>query len=164
MRFFARGARAEGHEKGRGEECFMKTKRFMTSWVSALTVVLCFGCATVGGGASDTEQIERVVQAWAAGLEAESIDDIVATWSEDYSDEEGANRDESRSSLEGFIDRGYLGYAEVSMEDAGIEIDGDTAVVYPIYLSCEMGKGTMEVTLAKEAKGWLITYLSVSGM
>jgi ketosteroid isomerase-like protein len=151
-------------ERNKEEESVMKTIRFMTSLVSVLAVVVCFGCATVGGGASDTEQVESVVQAWAAGLEAESIDDIVATWSEDYSDAEGANRDESRSSLERFIERGYLGYAKVSMEDAQIQIDGDTAIVYPIELSCEMGEGTIELTLAKEANGWLLTSLSVSGM
>lgn len=122
-----------------------------------LITVLASGCAGFGKGPTDQELIAGVLKEWTAALVANDLDKLMATFSENFSGDRGAGKDELREFLKGAIDQGYLEGAEVSMTDAVTTIDGQTATVSPVGLSGSYGALELELKLAKEADGvWRI--------
>ncbi len=130
------------------------------TFVSVLIVVLAvsvFGCATSSyRGPSDEELITGLLGEWKSALIAQDIDATLESYSEDYQSERSSGKDGIRQMFSQAFSRGYMTNAEINVEDASITVDGDTAVVTPIVMSSERGSMSFELTLKKEASGWLI--------
>jgi len=146
----------------------MKKLAVMQYAIVAVMAGLVIGCAAGGKGASDAEQITGVLTAWKAAIQAKDIDAMLATCSENFShdgtDYQAGDREKLRDFVEGAIDMKYLDNVEISFQGAKKNIEGNKAVVYPIDYSNVAGAVTMELTLAKEKKGWLITDMKIEGL
>jgi len=118
-----------------------------------MTVTLLCGCATLLGGPSDEESIQTMLSDWKAALESENLDDIMAFYSEDYKDEQIESKDELQNFIGRAIDQGYLASVDIFIEDAIIEVDGDTATAGPVQLAVSM---SVKYQLKKEGKSWRI--------
>lgn len=127
-------------------------------------VALLAGCATGGKGPSDEEQIMAALEVWAAAQVAEDIDAMMVLFSDDFSTNDIADKDGLREFMEQAIDMGYFEGVEVSLADVEIEIDGDTATVYPIEWMSDAAELTMETTVKKEADGWKCVDLVIEGL
>lgn len=139
-------------------------KMYLTS-VSALfcAVLLVAGCATMGGGSAE-DQVAKAVDDWKAGLLSKDVDQMMEAYSENFSHPEYSNKTGIRGFLKEAADMGYLEGLSVTTEDATIEVEGDTAVVYPLDVSGSFGTVTYELTYTKEDGGWKITSMEASGM
>jgi len=132
--------------------------------VGILAVAVMAGCAGYAKGPTDAELVQGVIDSWKAAMVAQDIEKIMAAYSEDFSNYEVPDKDGIREFLEGAIDMGYLEDAEIFLEDAETEIEGESATVYPIDFASAAGEVTMELTLTKEAGGWLITSMEIEGL
>jgi len=136
--------------------------------VAMAAVLVTSGCATSGSGVSDTDQIRALLEEWKEAILAEDADRLLATYSENFA-HDGADYDaEDKTGLRDFIDWGIQGDryadAEINIEDADIAIEEGTATVSPIGYTNWEGTVTIELTLAKEKAGWLITDMHIEGL
>ena len=116
------------------------------------------GCAGMGG-LTDEELVAKTIADWKAATEAEDLDGMMACISEDFESDEG-DKASFREFLDDFISQGMLSDAEVDIEDAITEIEGDSATVDSIMLDGGMGSATLNLELKRDADGaWRITYL-----
>jgi len=127
--------------------------RFSVGIVVAMVVC---GCAAFGKGPSDEELIGAVLEKWKAATVAQDIEAQTALLSENFEGSEG-DKAETKAFMQQVKDMGYLDDAEVTLEEAEITIEGDTATVYPIEIVTAMGMATVELELTKEDTGWMIT-------
>jgi hypothetical protein len=131
-------------------------------------VIVAGGCATTGSGMSDSEQIDVLLGKWQEAILAKDVDKLMATHSESFAhdgyDYEAENKAGLREYIEGSIDQGGFDDVEVSMEYTDIVIEEDTATVYPIEYTNWEGSITIELTLAREEAGWLITDMAIEGL
>ncbi|MDQ1256820.1 MAG: hypothetical protein QG656_1420 [Candidatus Hydrogenedentes bacterium] len=129
----------------------------------AVAVAALSGCATTKGP-SDEELIAGVLEQWKTGFVEQNIEKIVATYSETFTNPEVPDKAGLQEFLEGAVDMGYLEDVEVATEDTDTVIEGTTATIYPIDLTSAAGSVTIELTLAKEEAGWLITGMDIEGL
>lgn len=136
--------------------------------VVTLVVALAMGCATGVKGPSDEELVTGALATWEAGIMEEDMDKILSTYSDDFShsgmDYDAADKDALRGFIEDSIEIGYFEDVEISYDASGIQIEGDTAVVYPIDYSIVEGTVTIGLTLKKEKGGWLVTDMEIEGL
>jgi len=139
-------------EKGKA----MCKSRIATILLAAMAVALVQGCVTLGKGLTDEELIRRGMEELKTALEAQDLDKIMAAHSEDFEGEYGGKA-EWREFLAGAVEQGLLDDAEVNLEDAEIEIDGDTATISPVTVITMFGDVTYEYVARKEEDGvWRI--------
>ena len=154
---------------GRRERSF-EMRQILNMWILLVmaAVLVTSGCATSGRGLSDTDQIGALLKEWKEAILAEDADGLMATYSENFA-HDGADYDaEDKAGLREFIDWGIQGDryadAESDIEDADVAIEEGVATVYPIgYTNWEVTV-TIELTLAKEKAGWLITDMLIEGL
>jgi hypothetical protein len=131
-------------------------------------VLVAGGCATTGSGLSDEDQIRALLGQWKEGILAKDADRIMATYSENFAhdgyDYQAEDKAGLREFIEGGIEQGSFDDVELDMEYMTIEIADGTATVYPIEYTIWEGTVTIELTLAKEEAGWLITDMAIEGM
>jgi len=149
----------------------MKTMKKATISLSVLTTLvlaLALGCATGTKGLSDAEQIDALLGAWEQGILDVDIDKLMTLYSDEFShdgyDYEAEGKEELREFVDYAIDEGNFNDVEISFDGADTEIEGDTAVVYPIDYSTTAGAVTIELTLTKEKGGWLVTDMGIEGL
>ncbi|NIA14268.1 MAG: hypothetical protein GWP08_09310 [Nitrospiraceae bacterium] len=128
-------------------------------FVSVLALGLLSGCAT--SGPSDEELVGDVVKGWTAAALAQDVDAMLKFYSDDFQNYEFGGKDGLGEFLTDAKDMGYLEDCEIDTEGAKIEIDGDTAEVYPVEMTAAFGSATLEFALKKEASGWMITAMDV---
>ncbi len=145
----------------------MKQMLNLGTLVVLLGALVAAGCATTGG-ASDAEQIDAFLGEWAAAIVAADLDKMMATYSENFTHDgyeyDAADKAALREYTQGSIDMGNFEDVELNVEDADVEIEGKTATVYPIEYSIAEGTITIELFLAKEKAGWLITDMAIEGL
>jgi ketosteroid isomerase-like protein len=128
--------------------------------LSLTMVFVVSGCATMGAGMTDEEKVAQTVQEWREASEAKDIDAIMATVSEDFVGDGGANKDAFRQYIGGLIDSGMFDGVEISDSRAITTIDGDTAEVRNLDLSSYAGAVVVDLTLQRDADGkWRIVGL-----
>ncbi len=131
-------------------------------------VLVAGGCATTGSGVSDEDQIGAVLGQWKEGILAKDADKIMATYSENFAHDgyeyQAENKAGLREFIEGGIDQGRFNSVEINMDDMSVTIEDSTATVYPIEYTIWEGTVTIELILAKEQGGWLITDMAIEGM
>ena len=140
----------------------------MGTFLAVAAVLVMSGCATTGGGVSDTDQIGALLEEWKAAVLAVDADRILATYSENFA-HDGYEYDAEdnaglREYIEGSIAQGNFDDVEVSMEDVEIVIEEGAATVYPIGYTNWEGSITIGLTLTKEKAGWLITDMVIEGL
>jgi hypothetical protein len=132
-----------------------------------LLALITVGCAT-SGGASNEEQINALLGDWKAAILAIDLDDFMATYSANFAhddyDYEAEDYAGLREYIETSMDEGGFDDVEVILEDMEIEIEDETAAVYPIDYVTPEGTLTIELTLTKEKAGWLITDMMLEGL
>ena len=129
----------------------------MNPGVVALAVVVLCGCQILGLGPSDEDLINATMAKWKAALVAHDMDKFMQTYSENYRNIEGGDKNSVREFVAGVIEQGYLDNLEVNLEDAQITIEGDMATVAPVELTSDAGTYVLEYNkLQKENGDWLI--------
>ena len=92
----------------------------------------------------------------------------MATYSEDFAHDGYEYQAEDKAALrefiEGGIERGSFDDVKLSREYTEIIIEGGKATVFPIEYTNWEGTVTIELTLAKNEAGWLITDMAIEGM
>jgi hypothetical protein len=138
----------------------MNMKTWMKWGVMAVAVVAMAGCATYGGGMSDEEAIQKIVDDAMTALQAQDIDAMVMAYSDDFESDQGGGKDETREFLQGAKEQGFLDGIEVDTSNLVIEVNGDTATAKPIDLEGAFGALTLEFELAKRDGAWMVVYQS----
>ncbi|NIA13744.1 MAG: hypothetical protein GWP08_06650 [Nitrospiraceae bacterium] len=146
----------------------MKKSTVLQGVVGVVIAMMAVGCATCGGGASDEEQIQALLAKWEQACVAADMDQLMATISDDFAHKgyeyEAADKEELAAFIEYSIDEGYLDGVEISFEDADVEIDGDTATIYPIDFLNDVGAATVELVAKKEKGGWIFVDMIIEGI
>jgi len=62
------------------------------------------------------------------------------------------------------VDMGYLEDLELDMDDAEVEQDGDTMLIYPVELAGAFGSVTLEFEVKQEDGNWMVIGMDISGM
>ena len=126
--------------------------------VSVALVCAATGCAMLKGGPSDEDMLGELLQTYKTGMEAGNAEAVIALYSENYESARGGTYEEMVERMERFIPRMAERDIELGIDEAEIQIEGDTARVGPIV--SEGRRGTMRRTLicTKEEDGcWRIT-------
>ena len=134
-------------------------KKALKLGVVALAIVGMVGCAG-GGGKSDEELIQEIVDLAMAALVAQDIDAMVSAYAEDFTSDQGGGKAEMKEFLNGAKEQGFLDGIQVDLSNLVITIDGEKATAKPIDLEGAFGALTVEFELAKRDGQWLVTYQS----
>lgn len=125
--------------------------------VVSLVMGLMCGCATMGGGKSDEEQIMGVVESLKTAMNGQDIEGIMAVYSEDYRGRRDSGKERMREWLSRAIENDRLKEIEINLEEAVVTIDGDTATAGPISMTSQRGTREFSYNMKKEADGvWRI--------
>jgi len=135
----------------------MKTPVKAIACLACLTLVLVCGCQIVGEGPSDEELIRNTLSDWGAGIKAQDIGKVMATYSEEFESSETPDKDSQRDLIEGYIDAGYMDESEIDLEQAEVTIEDGKASVTGVGFTTVMGEFGLEFALQKEDGAWLIT-------
>jgi hypothetical protein len=131
-------------------------------------VLVTSGCATSGGGLSDSDQIAALLGHWKEAILAKDADRLMATYSENFAHDGYEYDAEDKAGLREYIEdsiaQGGFDDVEVYWEDADIVIEKGAATVYPIDYTVPEGSIAIELTLTKEKTGWLITDMVIEGL
>ena len=89
---------------------------------------------------------------------ANDVERILAVFSEDFSNAQGANKAVLRGFFEAAISQGVFGSLEMSMEDCEIVVDRDSATASPVIFTTYLGSASYSYKMKREANGvWRIT-------
>ena len=135
-------------------------KKLMMWGVCMFAAVALTSCAGSGGGMSDEEMIQKVMDDAMAALVAQDIDAMIASYAEDFKSDQGGGVAETKEFLNGAKEQGFLDGIEVNTETMEIVVDGETATAGPIDLEGAFGSLSLEFELAKREGQWLVTYQS----
>ena len=131
--------------------------------VSALAVIVLAGCASYGGGGgvSDEDAIQAIVDNAMTALKAGDIDTMVAAYDADtFESDQGGGIAETKEFLQGAKEQGFLDGIEVDTSNLAITVDGTSASAKPIDLEGAFGTLTLEFELKKIDGTWKVTYQS----
>ena len=134
-------------------------KMAMKFGVVALALVGMIGCAG-GGGASDEEMIQGIVDQAMAALKAQDIEAMTSAYADDFTSDQGGGKAEMVEFLNGAKEQGFLDGIQVDTTNLVITVDGDKATAKPIDLEGAFGALTVEFELQKRDGEWLVTYQS----
>lgn len=131
----------------------------------ALSILVVAGCASTGGGMSETAKIQATLDAWQAGVQAKNIDQIVGQYSEDFSHPEYGNKASFRQAMVDLTEQGAFDGAKVAFDKTKIAIDGSDntkATAGPVELQASFGGASLNFNLKKEGDGvWRFTGMNV---
>ena len=127
----------------------------------AVTLV---GCNSMGGK-SPEEAINDALDTYQTGLVEQNVDTIMLAFAENFEHYEWGDKAGAREFMSQAADMGYLEDIELIRDEMELEIEGDSAVAYPIDLEGSFGALTLELTFGKQDDGaWLITGLDAAGL
>ncbi len=139
----------------------MKTK-LMKMAICALAVVAVGGCASTGGGGmSDADMIQGVLDDMMAALLAQDVEKMVSFYADDFSSDTG-DKAATQEFLEGAKDNGLLEDLEIDTSELEISVDGTSATAEPITLETSIGAIALGFELQKRGGSWVVTYQSQS--
>ena len=136
----------------------MKMK-LMKVAICALAVVAVGGCASTyggGGGASDADMIQGLIDDMMAALQAQDVAKMVSFYSDDFTSDNG-DKAATEEFLAGAKDQGFLEDMEIDVSELQISVDGDSATVEPITLEGAFGVLTLGFELQKRGGSWVVT-------
>lgn len=133
-------------------------------------VEACAGDAAAAAPASPEDAIMATINQLKESLFGGNVEGLLDCFSEDFSHYEVPDKQTLADFVEMGVDMGYLDQiedanAEMYLDDAEIEFDGDEAIVYPIDVSADMGAVTLELVFKKDEDGkWRILTADVEGI
>ena len=136
----------------------MKMK-LMKVAICALAVAAVGGCESTyggGGGASDADMIQSVLDDMMAALQAQDVEKMVSFYSDDFTSDNG-DKEETKEFLVGAKDQGFLEDMEIDTSELEISIDGDSATAEPVTLEGAFGVLTLGFELQKRGGSWVVT-------
>lgn len=142
----------------------MKRQTLTVTCAVVLTLMLAAGCSTVPKGPSDEELVKLQAQAFLQGLIDGDMDATMATVSDDFYNSAVGDKEEFKARAGEAVDAGYFEDAEMDLQDAEPLVEDSKANIYPCVLSSSQGSLTFDLTMAKEATGWMITELDIEGL
>jgi len=123
----------------------------------AVMMSLFCGCETLGKGATDEERIAETLCQWKATTEAQDIEGMMATYSEDFSAENIAGKAVLREAMAQALEEGHFEDAAVDLEDAETVVEGQNATVAPIGMTGVFGAAEIGLDMKQDADGvWRI--------
>lgn len=134
----------------------MSKRTIVTVFGGILMAALVCGCAGMGKGLSDEELVMGQLQALVDALLAKDVDAAKALLSDDWYHPEVGGKEVAMDYIEQGVDMGVMDDAEVDLESAEVEVEGDTATVYPVEASSPMGSVTVQLDFKKEDGTWLL--------
>ncbi|MHC4467672.1 MAG: YybH family protein [Planctomycetota bacterium] len=127
-------------------------------------VVLC-GCASTPLDTSIEDEVLATMQDYVAAMQAGDADAILAFYSEDWGDNDGATKDSLRTGYQSRSDKGKDkdkgGYVDGGWDLSAAEVivDGDIVTVKPVAFASSKGSLSNAHRLKKEADGvWRLVY------
>lgn len=137
----------------------MKNARTVVLVVVSLALVyMASGCAMLRGGPSDEELLHDLLNTYKTALEAGNAEGLIALYSKNYESPRGATYEETVERMRQWIPRLAERDVEISIADAEIEIEGDTARLGPITSETPRGTRSSTLIVTKEEDGvWRIT-------
>jgi hypothetical protein len=138
-------------------------KALLKMSVLALVMVVTAGCASnggSGGGASDKDVIDGIVNDMMAALMAQDIDAMMAPYSEDFESDQGGDLEATREFLNTAKEGGVLDGMEIDTSAMETTIEGDKASVGPVDIEASFGTMTLEFDLEKRGGKWLVVYMA----
>ena len=135
----------------------------MKAAMCAMAVVVLAGCASYGGGGgvSDEDAIQAIVDNAMAALKAQDIDTMVAAYDEaTFESDQGGGIAETKEFLVGAQEQGFLDGIEIDTSSMEIVVDGSKASAKPIDLEGAFGALTLEFELEKINGEWKVVYQS----
>ncbi|MHC4757403.1 MAG: YybH family protein [Planctomycetota bacterium] len=122
--------------------------------LSLLLCTLICGCQT---GPTNEELINTTMDCWKQAIIAQDIDAFMEVYSEDFSGNDGADKQQVRDFMQGAFDQGYLDNIDINLDIAQMTITDDTAQFSPVEIVGDGGEMELNFTLKKEDKNtWRI--------
>ena len=129
--------------------------------VVALSVMTMVGCASNGSsGPSDEEMVTAAATGIADALRALDIDTMVSFYAEDFTSEDGGDRDAAKEFLEGVKAAGLLDGLEVDLGSMEVKVDGNKAECGPVDIEGAFGALSLDFDFEKRDGKWLAVYMS----
>jgi hypothetical protein len=138
-------------------------KAMLKIGVSFMFVLSLLGCQTTGGP-SDETLLTELLNSVRDSLMAQDIDGLVALYSENYSDSQGANKAAVREGLAGIKASGFLEGLEISLENVELVVNDDgTATATQVQFVGSGSAPTQTYTFVKEEGSWLVLSAETQG-
>lgn len=132
----------------------------LSTLMVTLTLPFLFACASGGGapaGPTDEELITQMMQANLAALASGDVDSVIATYSDDFSSDQGMDRAGMQQFLQGAADQGFLEGMTSDTTGMSITVAGDIATVEGIMVEGAFGALTLGFGLEKRDGQWVVT-------
>ena len=135
-------------------------KKYMAiSLITMLVLVVTAGCATSSKGLSDEEQIMKQLQEGIADVKAKNFDAFEKNVSDSFYTSVVGDKKDLLAYLKNADDMGFLDGIEIDTSEAEITVEGDKAVLEPVYAEGSFGSLELSFEGAKENGVWMITGL-----
>lgn len=138
-------------------EVEMKLVRITVLLIISVVVAAVSGCATISNGPTPTEQATAALTAYHIAEQAQDVEGMLAAFSEDFSNSQGANKSMLRGFIEGGVSMGMFSDLTIDMEKCKIRVNGDAATAGPVTYRTPATTGTYSYRLKIEPDGvWRI--------
>lgn len=126
----------------------------------AMLAMVMVGCAGYGsgGGMSDEDTIQSIIDDAMAALQAGDIEAMVSAYDVDTFESDNGGVAGTKEFLEGAKEQGFLDDIEIDLSSLVITVDGDSATAKPVDLEGAFGALTLEFDLKKIGGVWKVTY------
>lgn len=125
--------------------------------VSLVAVVS--GCASMPGGASVEDEVLATMAKYVEAMKANDVDGLVAFFSEDWENDEGATKDVLEGYFQGLADQGLNEDTEVILDETKVVMEGKVATMGPVVYKSSQDETAWEYEMVKEADGvWRCVY------
>ena len=123
---------------------------------SLLALVVFTGCTSLRGP-SAAEQIMLSLGALQTAEEAEDVAGMLAIFSDDFSNADGATKQAITQMFEGLVAQGVFEAISFDTSKAQVTVDGDSATATPVSVVTPQGVQSFTYHLKKESDGvWRI--------
>ena len=112
---------------------------------------LLVGCFTLGPSAEESARM--TIDTMFAAQKAGDIENTMALFSDNYSDPQGTIKSQVRQFITGLVYQNAFANITMSMEEATVSVDEDTATVAPVRYYGPTGVSSFAFTLQHEADG-----------
>ncbi len=103
------------------------------------------------------KEIERALKGLAAAIEAEDVEAILTSYSEDYGDAQGSDKSSRREYYNGFITNGVFKNVKIDMDALEVAQEGQVVTAGPVTYVTGAGTASFEYKFKHEADGvWRI--------
>lgn len=137
----------------------MKKATIVNLVVVVSVLALVSGCSTLGKGPSDEELAMEAATTFSQAVVSKDLEGAMAVVSEDFFNSDAGDKAALGDYIQGAMDAGYFENGKCDVTAAEVTLEGETATVYPIQMSSDMGAITVSLELKKEKGGFMVVDL-----